>query len=328
MSRGYSRQEIANALDRDKSSVVREINRNRKRVMYKKKRLEKPATASDYSPTAAQTKYAHRRKRSKYGGMLLNQDDDLKNYVVKKLKIGWSPDAISGRMKQQREPFGASGHAIYEYLYSPYGQRYCKYLRSRRYNKRKRKGRKAKRTLIPNKTSIHDRPEYINDKSEYGHYEGDTIVSGKKTGSRAAVVTIYERKAMYIAARQIKSLRPRHYNPAVKRMFGKLNKSQTWTLDNGIENVDYEALEKALKIKSYFCDPYSSWQKPGVENANKLIRRFIPKGSDINNYSAIFIRIKVAELNDTPRKALGWKTPNEVMAEQNLLKKKLNKKSP
>lgn len=289
--------------------------------MYKKKRLGKPAAAGDYNPVAAQTKYANRRRRSKYGGMLLNQDADLKNYVVKKLKLGWSPDAISGRMKQQQEPFSASGHAIYEYLYSPYGQRYCKYLRSRRYNKRKRQGRKAKRILIPNKTSIHDRPEQINDKSEYGHYEGDTIVSGKKTGSRAAVVTVYERKAMYIDARKIKSLSPRHYNPAVKRMFGKLGKSRTWTLDNGIENVDYEALEKALKIKSYFCDPYSSWQKPGVENANKLIRRFIPKGSDINDYSALFIKRKIAELNNTPRKGLDWKTPNEVMAEQNLLKK-------
>ena len=120
-------------------------------------------------------------------------------------------------------------------------------MRSRRYGKRRRKGKKAKRTLIPNKTNIHDRPEAINNKSEYGHYEGDIIVSGKKTNSKASIVTIYERKAMYIAARRIKSLSPRHYNPAVKRMFAKLNQSKTWTLDNGIENVDYEELENKLK---------------------------------------------------------------------------------
>ncbi len=296
--------------------------------MYKKKRLDKPAVASDYNPQAAQIKYIYRRKRSKYGGMLLNQNDDLRKYVVAKLKLGWSPDAIAGRMKQQRELFSASKRAIYGYLYSPYGQRYCQYLRSRRHGKRRRKGKKTKRTLIPNKTSIHDRPEYINNKSEYGHYEGDTIVSGKKTGSKVSIVAIYERKAMYVAARKIKSLSPRHYNPAVKKMFAKLNQSRTWTLDNGIENVDYEELEKALKITAYFCDPYSSWQKPGIENANKLIRRFIPKGSDIENYSQTFIKKNISQLNDTPKKNLDWKTPNEIMAEQKLFKKKPNKKSP
>ncbi|OIO48404.1 MAG: hypothetical protein AUJ34_03225 [Parcubacteria group bacterium CG1_02_41_12] len=280
------------------------------------------AGAEEYDPKAAHAKYQDRRKRSKYSGMLLNRNNDLLKYVVAKLKIGWSPDSIAGRMKQEKFPFYASGRSIYAYLYSPYGQRHCKYLRSHRYTKRKQKGKKQKRTLIPNKTSIHDRPEEIDCKSEYGHYEGDTIVSGKKTGSKTAIVTIYERKAMYIDARKISSLSPKQYNPAVAGIFGKLTESKTWTLDNGIENVDYESLEKQLNIKTYFCDPYSSWQKPGVENANKLIRRFIPKGSDISNYSYQFIGKNIRQLNNTPRKALEWKTPNEVMSEQNLFKKK------
>jgi len=228
----------------------------------------------------------------------------------------------------EEQPFYVSGHSIYSFLYSRYGQPYCKYLRSQRYNKRKKKGRKPKRTLIPNKTSIHDRPAHINDKSEYGHYEGDTIVSGKKTGSKVSLVTIYERKAMYIDAKKIKSLSPTDYNPGVKNLFGKLDGNKSWTLDNGIENVNYEELEKDLKIKTYFCDPYSSWQKPGIENANKLIRRFIPKGTNIADYSDAFIKEKIEELNNTPRKALGYKTPSEVMCEQNLFKKKPNKKSP
>jgi transposase, IS30 family len=260
--------------------------------------------------------------------MLLHGNDELRKYVVEKLKTGWSPKTIAGRMQEQQLPFYASDKAIYEYLYSPYGQQYCKYLRSRRYAKRKKKGKKQKRTLIPNKTSIHKRPKRITNKREYGHYEGDTIVSGKSTGSTTAVVTIYERKAMYIDAKKITSLSPTDYNPVVKKLFGKLNKSQSWTLDNGIENVQYEELEKTLGIKSYFCDAYSSWQKPGVENANKLIRRFIPKGADISLYSDAFIRKEIQKLNDTPRKALGWKTPNEVMVKQKLLKKKPKQKSP
>ncbi len=101
---------------------------------------------------------------------------------------------------------------------------------------------------------------------------------------------------MYIDAKKIKSLSPTDYNPAVKKLFKKLNKSKSWTLDNGIENVKYEELEKALQIKTYFCDPYASWQKPGIENANKLIRRFIPKGDDISLYSDA--------LNEPPRSKL------------------------
>ena len=260
--------------------------------------------------------------------MLLHQNDALKKYVVSKLKKGWSPDSISGRMKEQELDFYASKRAIYEYLYSPYGQRYCKYILSHRYTRKKRKGKKIKRSLIPNRISIHDRPEEVNDKTEYGHYEGDTIVSGKKTGSTASLVTIYERKAMYIDAKKIASLSPAEYNPAVTHVFSKLLNTKSWTLDNGIENVKYEALQKDLGIKTYFCDPYSSWQKPGIENANKLIRRFIPKGSNINDYSDAFIRSKIMERNNTPRKALGYKTPNEVMRAQKLFKRKANKKSP
>lgn len=325
LEKGYSRQAIAEALGRNKSNIIREINRNRK--SWKKEDRKKSARET-YDPTLAQVKYKDRRKQAKYSGMLLHENDDLKKYVIEKLKLGWSPNAVSGRMEYLKLEFYASKRAIYEYLYSPYGQQYCKYLRSNRYGRRKRKGKKVKRSLIPNRISIHDRPESINNKSEYGHYEGDTIVSGKNTGSTAALVTIYERKAMYIDGKKIKSLSPQDYNPAVAHEFGKLNGSKTWTLDNGIENVKYEELEKELNIKTYFCDPYSSWQKPGIENANKLIRRFIPKGADINNYSDEFIEQKIEELNDTPREALGYKTPNEVMAEQNLFKKKPNKKSP
>lgn len=260
--------------------------------------------------------------------MLLHHDDELRKYVVEKLKIGWSPKTIAGRMQEQKLPYYASDKAIYEYLYSPYGQKYCKYLRSKRYAKRKKKGKKQKRTLIPNRISIHKRPKRITNKREYGHYEGDTIVSGKKTKSKVSLVTIYERKAMYIDAKKITSLSPKNYNPGVKHLFRKLSKIKSWTLDNGIENVHYKELEQQLGIKTYFCDPYSSWQKPGVENANKLIRRFIPKGVDISLYTNAFIKREIEKLNNTPRKALGWKTPNEVMVTYSLIKKKTKKKAP
>lgn len=325
LGKDYSRQDIADVLGKAKSSIVREVNRNKSAAS---KGASTKTPVGTYGAKLASIKAYKRRQQAKYAGMLLHTHDELRKYIVEKLRVGWSPKTIAGRMQEQKLPYYASDKSIYEYLYSPYGQKYCKYLRSKRYTKRKKKGKKVKRTLIPNKTSIHKRPKRITNKREYGHYEGDTIVSGKHTGSTTSLVTIYERKAMYIDAKKIKSLSPDNYNPAVKRLFRKLNNSKSWTLDNGIENVKYEELETQLHIKTFFCDPYSSWQKPGIENANKLIRRFIPKGADVSLYSDAFIRREIQKLNDTPRKALGWKTPNEVAVTQKLLKKKPKQKTP
>lgn len=303
--------------------MIREINRNRrKRKLIAGRRWVKTKSGS-YDPTLAQVKYQNRRRQSKYAGMKVYANDELRDFIVQYLKKGWSPETIAGRMKEQGKSFYASREAIYSFLYSARGQRYCKYLESRKYSKRKRKGKKQKRTLILNKTSIHDRPD-ISEKD--GHYEGDTVVSGKKTRSTTALATIYERRAMYIDAKKIKSLSPIYYNPAMKRLFGKLKETKSLTLDNGIENVHHEELQRSLNIKIYFCDPYSSWQKPGIENANKLIRKFIPKGANISAYSDRFVRKNIKALNDTPRKALGYKTPNEIMKARKLLKIRSNKK--
>jgi IS30 family transposase len=306
---------------------VREVLRNRSSRTQGDRAVHPAGT---YAAVLAAAKATLRRSQAKYAGMLLHENDDLRRYVVERLKIGWSPRTISGRMRYEGKPFYASGRAIYAWLYSPHGQRYCRYLRSERYDRRTKTGKKVKRTLIPNRTSIHDRPGAASDGSRYADYEGDTVVSGKATGSKVALATLYGRRAMYVDAERIESLSPAHYNPAVKNMFGRVSGAETWTLDNGIENVRYEELERELRVRAYFCDPYASWQKPGVENANKLIRRYIPKGSNIADYSRAFVRRMVRELNDTPRKNLGWQTPNEVMAAQKLFRKQKNpkKKAP
>jgi len=218
-------------------------------------------------------------------------------------------------MKLERQSFYASKTAIYEYLYSSYGQALCAYLYSKRYIKRKRKHQKTKKSLIPNRRGIEQRPEAVNLNKEYGHYEGDTIVSGKKTRSRAALVVIYERKAKYVDVRKISDLKPANNNKAVLEMQQSL-KILTYTLDNGIENVKHEE----LGVLTFFCDPYSAWQKGGVENVNHLIRRFIHKGSDISQYSDTYIQTIVQRLNNTPRKSLNYQTPLEIMIENNQFK--------
>ena len=310
-------KEIAKILKVDPGTISREIKRNRRR--YRKKKNIKNKNASYEAGVAEQKAYV-RRKYAKYQGKKINENKDLKKYIVKKLKKYWSPDEISGRMREDRELFYASKTAIYEWLRTVRGQRWCKYLYSKQYYRRKRSEKMPKRHMIPHRIGIESRPLGATNRTRFGHYEGDTIVSAKKTASKAALSVVYERKAKYIDVRKINNLKPRSNNKAIAVMQEKVM-MKSITMDNGIENTKHEE----LSIPAYFCDSYSSWQKGGVENANKMIRRFIPKKSDINDYSDEYIKMIVDVLNNKPRKSLDYKTPYEVMVEHNLFIK--NKKA-
>lgn len=308
---GHKQKEIAAVLKRNKSTISREISLNRRR-----KRQVGGSVLGKYESSVAQSKAWSRRNLAKHRGTIINKNTELENYIIAGLKSHWSPDTISGKMKQEKKPFYASKTAIYEWLYSTYGQRYCPLLYSGQYRPKKRKEKKTKKEMIPNRTGIEMRSEEINQRDTFGHYEGDTIVSGKKTGSKAALAVNLERKARYVLIRKLKSLKPRLFVAAIMDMKKRVA-MDSCTLDNGIENKDHELFE----IKEvYFCDPYSSWQKGGVENVNKMIRRYIPKGCDISKYSDEYIKMVEDILNNKPRKSLGYKTPLEVMRENNLLK--------
>lgn len=307
---GIKQKEIAKILGIVPSTISREIKRNCRKIVTNFGTRDGP-----YESGVAEHKAYLNRKYAKFQWKKINEDERLQNYIIERLKQYWSPDEIAGYMRKTKQPFCASKTAIYEWLRSNRGQYYCQYLYSGRYRPKKQKKNKTQKVLIPNRISIHLRPEVINQNIEYGHYENDTVVSGKKTGSKAALSVEYERKARYIDAKKIKNLRPGLNKEAIIEMgSNKIVKSRTF--DNGIENTrHYE-----LGVPTYICDPYSSWQKPGVENANKMIRRFIPKGSDINDYSDEYVSMVVNILNNKPRKSLGYKTAHEVMIENNLFK--------
>lgn len=309
LNSGHRQGEIAGILEVSQSSISRELKRNRRKI-----RPGDKIKNSRYESSAAEHKALVRREASKYQGMKTEQNSDLRKYIIDKLKQHWNPDEISGRMKDDHEPFYASKTAIYDWLRSSYGQRYCICLYSRRYRKKKR-GKKKERALIPNRIGIESRPLGATNRSRYGHYEGDTMVSAKETKSKAALSVIYERKAKYIDAKKIRNLKPDSHNQALKEML-EHKKVLSLTQDNGIENTRHQE----LGLATYFCDPYSSWQKGGIENANKMIRRFIPKGSDISDYSDEYVKMIVNILNNKPRKSLGYKTANELMLEKNLFK--------
>ena len=302
--------EIARILDREKSTIGREIRRN-KRV-----RGDVPvANVQQYQATAADHKAYVRRLYCDYQGQKIHENKELESYIIRGLKQHWNPDEIAGVMKQAKKSFYASKTTIYEWLYSEWGQKYCQYLYSQRYQPKVRKS-KTEKHMIPDRVGIEHRPEAATSRSEYGHHEGDTMVSGKTTGSTAALAVDVERKARFISARKLANLRPKSFNKAMKSIQKKLVETKTRTYDNGIENREYAA----LGVDSYFCDPYSSWQKGAVENANRMIRRYLPKGIDLATVSSQRLVRIVATINNKPRKILGYKSALQIMEEEGLLR--------
>ncbi len=312
LDKGHKQVEIANILKVDKSTISREIKRNRR---SRKSPIKNKA--NKYESYVAHHKAYLRRHFASLEGKKVDINMELRFYVIKGIELGWSPDEIAGRAIKQKQSFKVSKNSIYRWLYSRSGKPYTDYLYSRRKRRRKRKP-KTKRTLIPNRIGLELRPLGSTNRSRYGHFEGDTMVSARKTGSKAALSVIYERKARYIDARKIQRMKPTLNNNAIMGMKKNLIKFKSLSMDNGLENIYHER----LGMPTYFCDPYSSWQKGGVEHAIKMIRRFIPKGVDVNDYSAEDVKMIIDMINHKPRKSLNYKTPYEVMVENNLFKQK------
>ena len=307
---GHTQTEIARILGVRQSTISRELQRNCRKVRTKHGTRDGP-----YESSVAQRKAYVRRYYAKWRWKKIDHDQRLEAYIVEKLKQRWNPDEISGRMREDKEPFYASKTAIYEWMRTSKGDRYCQYLYSERHRVKRQRDKKTKRTLIPHRISIAERPLGATNKTRYGHWEGDTMVSAKKTASKAAASVAYERKAKFIEARRIKNLKPTSHNQALKSMLAN-KKALSLSQDNGIENTKHQE----LGIPTYFCDPYSSWQKGGVEHAIKMLRRFIPKKADLNDYTNRDLQGFTRILNNKPRKSLGYKKPYEVMIAHNLFK--------
>ena len=296
---GYSKRAIAIHIGRSHSTIVREITRN--------------SASGKYDPNRAKQKARSRRKLSKYQGMKVQQRPELQKYIIFKLKQNWTPEQIAGRLKNidTHLPY-ISAKGIYKWIYSVWGAQYHIYLPKQRSSPKKRKKKKTKREMIPDRVSIHERPLEANLRSETGHFEEDTLVSGRKIKSKAAIAVLCDRQSLYVRISKIKNTRPSTHIKAQKQMAKGLN-IKTITYDNGIENKHHLKLAKQLKVKTYFCDPYSSWQKGTVENTIGRIRRFIPKGSNLSLVHQSQIHKIQYWLNHTPRKCLNYYTPYEIM---------------
>lgn len=290
--------------------MVREIQRN---SFHDKKH-----GSYFYEPFNAQYQ-AQSRKEKAWKSKHPLKNSDIFSYVTENLQGGWSPEAISGRLREVdhkgEENWQISHEAIYQWVYRK-EQINCErpwfeYLRRKQKRRRKKQGRKAHRVRIPDRISIHVRPKIIERRKQFGHWEGDTVL-GK--GRNHGIHTAYERLSSLIRFEYMPDLTSLSSITAQEKIYFSLPKDarRTTTLDNGHEHVLHARLKKNLGMQTYFADPYSSWQRGGNENGNMWIRYYFPKGTDFRIITDEELRDVEYDLNSRPRKRLGYLTPLEV----------------
>ena len=294
---------IARLLKRDHSVVARELQRN-------------TDSRGRYDAVKAQT-LADRRVTitNKHK---LKKDVVLKQYVVSKLKLGWSPEQIAGRLAK-RPPVSLHGRrisyeSIYRYIYDGEGrfEYLYPYLRKAKPKRYRRCGRKPQKTPIPERVSIHLRPATINEKKRVGDWESDTVVFKKQ---KTALSVQYERKSHLVRIHKLQNRSAEETERALTLTIESVPAPllRSITFDNGGEAARHVTLKKVFGIETYFCDPFASWQKGGVENMNGLLRQYLPRDTDMSTMTNERLYQIQESLNNRPRKKLNYLTPNEVV---------------
>lgn len=214
--------------------------------------------------------------------------------------------------------FYASKTAIYEWLYSAWGQQYCEYLYSQRFRPKPRLKKQTKREMIPERTGIEERPLAVLSRSETGHCEFDSVVSSKRSGSTYALAVVQERATRLVRAKLVPNLKPGSYAETIAALTSDL-RIVSFTTDNGIENKHHQEITKKTGVPVFFTDPYSSWQKGSVENANKMLRRYFPKGTDFSKVSQTDVDHALKRINNKPRKILGYESSLQAAKRKGVL---------
>lgn len=298
---GHTVTEIAEALGRSKSTLSRELRRN-----------ATPAYKVYLSHRAHERAVTRKQEA---GSRPRLKNEQVVTYVRKKLEQGLSPELIAGRIGLEHSRLNISHEAIYQYIYHPKTEGRAELIGHlvRGHRKRKSKGisRKERKTKIPNRIPIEDRPISVENRSQFGHLEGDSLVSRK---SLAALNSIVERKSRFLFLTRLERKTAELTKDAVIKRLQWLPKKarRTLTLDNGSENAQHEAITKAIGIQCYFARPYASWQRGTNESVNGLVRRHFPKGTDFSKITDEEVAKVELIINNRPRKCLGYKTPLEV----------------
>ncbi len=292
-------REIARKLDRSPSTISREVRRNAR-------------TSTDrYDPERAHSYAVARRKRCRRGP---NFEGAQVQGVHELLAIRWSPQQISGRLRRLAK-LDISTSTIYRWIKLNKRRGGNLWEHTRRLSRRYRKGYRVKdcRGRLAGKTPLNERPAAANDRTEFGHWEGDTVMG---RDGRHCILTLVERMTRIVRIIKLPSRRVEEVNRALSRLFARARLMfKSITLDNGTEFHGYATLQQRFGIDFYFAQPYHSWERGTNENTNGLIRQYLPKGSCFKELTQRQCNSIEKDLNDRPRKTLDYQTPQEAYDE-------------
>lgn len=311
---GCSLREIGRRLGKSHTSISRELKKYRTPVKNR------------YTPRLAQERTEQMRQQR--GDRPRLKTSFIRNYVVEKLKLKWSPEQIAGRLKEDHR-HTISHEAIYQYIYSRcqreglgvkvYGEDLRPYLR-RSHKRRKRKyvPHGVDQGRIRNRISIEKRPKYIEQRKQVGHWESDSMVSRQ---SNAGLNSMVERSTGFLKLRKVTNGSAAQTAAAIVHQLSSLPLSlrRTLTSDNGKEHAEHERISAELNLQWYFCHAYASHERGTNENTNGLVRDYLPKKTDFALVSDERIQEIEHLLNDRPRKRLKYKTPREVFNQRGAL---------
>lgn len=302
---GKQQNKIAAELGVHPSTVSRELARN--------------TGLRGYRPKQAQQKTLHRRFTARKA---VKMTLETVTYIESKLAKEHSPEQISERMKLDPGWNGptVSHERIYQHIWrdKAVGGLLYKTLRiGGTKQRRKRRNSRDMRGTIKNRVGIQERPDIVEKKIRIGDWEGDTVVGKNHQG---ALVTLVDRKSKLTMIGKVERYTAQAVEKAIISLMELLpRRNYTLTVDNGKEFASHESVSQTLRIRVYFADPYSAWQRGLNENTNGLIRQYVPKGSDIRTLTDDQIKHIMVRLNNRPRKSLGFLTPNEVFYERKKL---------
>jgi IS30 family transposase len=296
---GHNQAEIARSLGRHRSSIGREISRNRCRL------------DGHYRASKAQERTNGRRSRSRRNQRFTPQDFSR---VDQLLCCQWSPEQVAGHLYRLGQ-LAISHETIYRHIWrdKQAGGLLYTHLRGARKRRRKRYGSYDSRGRLAAKRHISERPAAVETRRQVGHWEIDTVMG---TGSKDCIVSLVERKTGLLLIGKLKDRTTQSLNRRVIHLINRHDGLfKTITSDNGTEFHDYQRIEERTQATFYFATPYHSWERGTNENANGLIRQYLPKGTSMAELSQQQCNAIAQKLNMRPRKRLGFKTPLECYNE-------------
>ena len=294
---GHSMRAVAATIGKAASTISRELRRN-------------ALDSGRYAAHVADGAYMARRQRSG----VLERDRRLAGFVRDRLTEAWSPQQISGWLQSGAEKGlrTVAMETIYSFIYRA-GQKAEQLWRflARRHKRRRKPAARSSRDTIKDRVSIHERPESVNDRSELGNWEGDLVICQRTR----PVLVLHERKTRLTLAARLTGKGAAETASVIMAIFRRLDPvlRQSITFDNDTAFARHTLLREALKMATWFCDAYASWQKGGIENANGRLRRWLPRQTNLDELSDEDLQEIVMTYNLTPRKCLGYITPIQAL---------------